>query len=245
MSKIKTENNYLERRRPTFLRIGLIAGLAFALMAFEYTTYGPQYLRFDDDIEIIDIDEEIVAIKKMEKEEVRQDEPEPMDKKEKKPTSLLELEIAKEIKTEEARTSNPPDRPKAPTAPTPVVLDPPEGPDGPLDFIPVGNMPYYETCGVNTPAEERQLCTVAELQRYVTDHLRMPNDFDGRQKAYVYFEVDKKGRISNVKLLNEVSYGLENELLRVFNEMPEMVPGHQRMKPVSVIYRMPIVVIRN
>ncbi len=58
MTNIKTAKNDLEHRRPTFLKIGLIAGLAFALMAFEYTTYGPD-LTYLGDMDFSFIDEEL------------------------------------------------------------------------------------------------------------------------------------------------------------------------------------------
>lgn len=59
-------------------------------------------------------------------------------------------------------------------------------------------------------------------------------------KVYVTFVVNSDGKIKNVKILRGLGYGLDEEVLRVVNKMPDWIPGKQNGKEVSVQYNLPV-----
>lgn len=231
----KQAANELERRRPTFLKIGLIAGMALALMAFEYTTYKPtpKYL---GELVSVEIDRELPpsVIRKEEKKEV---------KKEKDPNrfNVQEEPIVEPEPDPEPELKDPDPDLKL------FSLDSIDGTEelggeGPLpetEFIVVENMPHFKECAQGTETE-RRTCTQVRFIEHLSNNIRVPEDVYFSEKAYVSFVVNAKGKVSKVAIKNEVSRGLEKEIKRVFALYPELVPGKQRGKPVSVIYTIPV-----
>jgi len=64
----------------------------------------------------------------------------------------------------------------------------------------------------------------------------------GKKKVYVQFRIDKKGYIVNVRARGPHKR-LEKEAIRVIELLPQMTPGRQRTRPVSVSYTLPITLI--
>jgi len=103
-------------------------------------------------------------------------------------------------------------------------------------------------------SEEAEVFTVVEqspefpggadkLNRYLTDNLHYPdeakmNSISGT--VYVQFVIDKKGQISDAKVLRGIGSGCDEEALRVIKAMPRWKPGMQRGKPVRVAFNMPV-----
>ncbi|MBK6986846.1 MAG: energy transducer TonB [Bacteroidetes bacterium] len=59
-------------------------------------------------------------------------------------------------------------------------------------------------------------------------------------KVYISFNVTDNGKITDAKVLSGVSPELDNEALRVVNQMPPWKPGTISGKPVKVQYILPI-----
>lgn len=59
-------------------------------------------------------------------------------------------------------------------------------------------------------------------------------------KVYVTFVVNSDGKINNVKILRGLGYGLDEEVLRVVNKMPDWIPGKQNGKEVNVQFNLPV-----
>jgi TonB family protein len=59
-------------------------------------------------------------------------------------------------------------------------------------------------------------------------------------KVFVYFVVDKKGKVVNAKITRGVDPLLDQEALRVVNSMPAWKPGTQGGDPKNVSYTLPI-----
>lgn len=59
-------------------------------------------------------------------------------------------------------------------------------------------------------------------------------------KVFVSFIVDKKGKVKNAKVVKSVYSDLDEEALRVVNEMPDWIAGVQYGKKVDVRYTVPI-----
>lgn len=82
-----------------------------------------------------------------------------------------------------------------------------------------------------------------KLNHYLSENIHYPaqateNSISGT--VYVQFVVDKKGQISDAKVLRGIGYGCDEEALRVIKAMPRWKPGMQRGKPVKVVFNMPV-----
>ena len=81
------------------------------------------------------------------------------------------------------------------------------------------------------------------LRKWIGSNIKYPviaaeNGIQG--KVYVTFVVDKDGSISNARIARGVDPSLDQEALRVVNQLPKWKPGKQRGKPVRVSYTVPI-----
>jgi protein TonB len=82
-----------------------------------------------------------------------------------------------------------------------------------------------------------------EFRKYISQNLNYPeiaaiNGVCG--KVYVQFVVNDKGKVINAVVLNPFDPALDKEALRVINSSPLWIPGKQRQKPVKVIFTFPI-----
>ncbi|MBW8685087.1 M56 family metallopeptidase [Chitinophaga rhizophila] len=82
------------------------------------------------------------------------------------------------------------------------------------------------------------------LMRYLSSNIHYPKEAQDLNIAgtiFVNFVVDKDGYIQNVKTVgNRIGAGLEEESLRVVNEMPKWNPGRQDGEAVNVAFNLPI-----
>lgn len=84
------------------------------------------------------------------------------------------------------------------------------------------------------------------LLQFIAKNTRYPEESIEAQvsgKVFVGFVIDKKGKVTDVKLLRGVSTALDNEAIRVVKSMPDWTPGRQNGKPVRVAYQVPVVFI--
>jgi protein TonB len=58
--------------------------------------------------------------------------------------------------------------------------------------------------------------------------------------VYIQFVIDADGFVTNVKVLQGIGGGCDEEAVRVVKLMPKWIPGKQKGKPVSVLFNMPI-----
>lgn len=233
MENKRSLKNDLERRRPTFLKIGLIASLAFALMAFEYTTWSPTS-RLLGEVDVM-FDEMIlpplVLKKKVEPEQKKQ----------------IDKDLFKVVKEPVKPEPEPDPDPQPDPDPDPKFFDfdtIPDGFDGeplpPEPFVKVENMPHFTSCSHLDGNKERAYCTEMGFIKHLNDHLRVPRDMMRSEQAFVYFVVSPQGKIVDLKMRNEVSPSLEREIRRVFSLIPALIPGEQRNTKVPVQYTIPV-----
>lgn len=83
------------------------------------------------------------------------------------------------------------------------------------------------------------------LDNYVNDHINFPQDAidkDAQGTVRISFVVDENGRITKAKLMNpeRVGNGLDQEALRVVNNMPEWKPATLHGKKVKARLELPI-----
>jgi protein TonB len=81
------------------------------------------------------------------------------------------------------------------------------------------------------------------LMKFIQKTVKYPpiakeNDITG--KVYVSYVVNKKGKVTSVKVARSVDKYLDAEAVRVVKLLPYTTPGKQRGKPVNVQYTIPI-----
>ena len=94
-------------------------------------------------------------------------------------------------------------------------------------FIIVDQMPEYP--GGNEP-----------LQEYISLNLKYPALKEVSGKVFVSFVVDKKGKVTDVRVKNEVDAALSKEAIRLVKAMPLWTPGKLQGKAVNVQMNLPI-----
>ena len=94
-------------------------------------------------------------------------------------------------------------------------------------FIVVDQMPEYS--GGNEA-----------LQEYISLNLKYPALKEVSGKVFVSFVVDKKGKVTDVRVKNEVDPALSKEAIRLVKAMPLWTPGKLEGKAVNVQMNLPI-----
>ena len=84
---------------------------------------------------------------------------------------------------------------------------------------------------------------MAALSKYLTENTvypKMARELNIQGTAYVEFIVEKDGTISNVNVLRELGYGLDEEAIRVVSAMPNWEPAKQNGRKVRLIMTLPV-----
>lgn len=206
----------LERRKMSFWMIGALTALAITLVAFEWTTFD----RTQEGLGALDME-------------------------------LLEEEVIPPRAT-------PPPPPPPPPAPTQVI----EIVDDEEEVVETETveMEVEENTEVQAPAQqeeevvEEQIFTIvedmpafpggeAEMRKYLGKSIKYPQmaqDAGISGTVFLTFEVDKDGKIKDVKVLRGIGGGCDEEAIRVVKAMPQWTPGKQRGKPVRVQFTLPV-----
>lgn len=82
------------------------------------------------------------------------------------------------------------------------------------------------------------------LMNYLTANIKYPKEAENKNvqgRVIVQFVVNTDGSIVEAKIARSIDPQLDEEALRVVNEMPKWKPGTQKGKPVRVKYTVPIV----
>lgn len=104
-----------------------------------------------------------------------------------------------------------------------------------------------DTTGVHTEAPLEIMPAFpggdAAMATFIGKTIRYPKQ--ARKKGiegvvYVYFVVERDGRISNAEVKRGIGGGCDEEALRVVNAMPPWQPGQQGGKTVRTSYQLPL-----
>lgn len=92
---------------------------------------------------------------------------------------------------------------------------------------------------------ERKQCFSQKLQEHIATNFNMAlvntlNLSEGRKRAIAMFTITKEGNIETI-LVRSPHERITAEVKRVLNLLPQMTPGQQRNKKVSVRYSLPII----
>lgn len=212
----KSEKADLEKKKTTFLQLGLVVTIALILIAFEWTTTEKKDNMFADIKEEI-LEEEQVPIT---------EEPEPPQETppEVNVTDIFEIVdndvmIENEILFDDRVTE---DQTIAMYNFNPVVQEEEKKDDV---FMIVEDMPTFRGGDV-----QRFSNWVKERVKY--PQIAQENGIQG--KVFIGFIVEPDGSVSNVSVLRGVDKSLDDEAIRVVMSSPKWNPGKQRGQPVRV-----------
>ena len=212
MEPKKNPDISLEKKKGLFFQIGLVITLVIVLGAFEWKSYDKVAYNLGQ-LNLDDLEEEIIPITKQ---EVKPPPPPPP------PPEVIEIveddvEIEDEIEIEDTESDED------------VEIEVEEEDDEEF-FMVVENMPEFPGGDLG-------------LMKYIQKNVKYPaiaKEYNITGKVYVSFIVDKKGSVTNVKIVRGVDKNLDAEAMRVVKSLPKYRPGKQRGKSVRVMFTIPI-----
>jgi len=219
MKTKKAEKANLENKRWLFFEIGLIFSLASVLVAFEWGA--PNAGKSLPGYDFSKIDEEMaeITIHQENKIEIPRPKPSPVIDVVDNLNDQDDIEVTVEVTDE---TVNDPD----------FRIDEIIEKDTEEDVIHVAVEVYPEFPGGE-----------AAMQKYLKSNLvytRLAREINLQGSVYVTFVVWKDGSIREIEILRGLGAGLDEEVIRVMNEMPGWTPGSQNGRAVNVRLTMPV-----
>ena len=109
-----------------------------------------------------------------------------------------------------------------------------------VPFALIEKVPQFPGCKGNNA--ELKACFEQKMQAHLQKNFRYPEaaaDLNIQGKVYVFFLIDKTGRVSKIKSRGPDQL-LETEAERIISLLPKMIPGQQRDMAVSMPYSVPI-----
>lgn len=223
----------LRRRWVLFLQIGLILVLFLTLQAFQWKTYDPKPLT-DQIVSIDDLEEEQAPVTIV-------------PEKTPPPPPKIITDIIEEVPNDSDIKEDivKPTDIDLKDIPEPSDIVEPEEPEEdikvPYDFI--ENVPIFPGCEELANNGERKQCMSSKINSFVNREfdtgLGAELGLTGTNLVVVMFVVNKNGRVEQIQT-RAPHPELEKEARRVIGKLPEMKPGRQGGKPVSVSYTIPI-----
>ena len=225
----KNEDVNIDNKRGAWTVLGFVGALALILASIAWTSYDVQTISsLDFDVDLMEDEEIPVNI-------ITPPPPPPPPQQ----TTVIEIvddeeEIEEELEIEDLELDEDTEIETVDYEEEAVEDDTP--------FMVVENMPALGDCKKLRGAERDQ-CTNTEIVRYIAQNTKYPpiaKDAGIQGTVYVYFVVDRQGKVKDAKVLREVDQRLDKEALRVVKSLPQFEPGEQRGKAVSVQYTIPV-----
>lgn len=113
-----------------------------------------------------------------------------------------------------------------------------------VPFAVVEDVPVFVGCENLSTNEERKECMSRQISQFVNKNfntgLGKQLNLKGVNRVIAQFRIDRTGEVVDVKA--RASHpALQEEAIRVISELPQMQPGKQDGKDISVMYSLPIV----
>lgn len=112
-----------------------------------------------------------------------------------------------------------------------------------IGFAVIEQVPIYPGCELLETNPELKKCMSDKISAYVSENfntaIAASSNLIGRQRINMQFRINKDGIVDNV-VARAPHPSLEEEAIRVINDLPDLKPGMQKGKTVGVIYSLPI-----
>ena len=113
-----------------------------------------------------------------------------------------------------------------------------------VPFAIIDEVPTFSFCDTLESQDERKKCLSDNVAKHVNKKFNIDLAKDlglvGRQRINVIFKINKEGFVTGVRA-RAPHPRLEEEAIRVINELPQFIPGKHKGKPVIVPYSLPII----
>ena len=101
--------------------------------------------------------------------------------------------------------------------------------------------PVYPSCSSNLPEEDKKACLLTNVSKFVLKNFNSAiGKRAGLKKGFyeirVLFIIDKNGYSKTYKVLGKYNNSIKNEVKRIINKLPKMIPGKTNGKSVPVKY---------
>lgn len=233
MEEKKKESANLENKKVLFFIVGLSMILSASYAAISLKSYMDEAYDFEMIIE--DDLEELPPI-------TTPPPPPPPPPKEAKPPVQPDIEVVEdEVETDEPEF-NDDDLAEIEVEDEPIGDEPEEViEDIPLTFV--SNMPYLPECSSLTSNMQRDQCTKRAIANFIRENFDTPDiarEMEYSDMIFVKFVVGKNGKVREAEILKGKYDILNAEALKTVRKIPNLIPGSNMDRPVSVIYNIPI-----
>lgn len=235
------------RLRSSVLLFGLVASLATIFIVFNWTTYekATDFSAYD-----LTVDEDFEIEPPRTTEPPKPPPPPPPPVIEEVPEEEI-LDDEEPIEFEDQSVEADDDVEAPPEDTVKAAPPPPPPPPPPKEeeiFQIVEQMPRFPGCEDIRKKAEKEQCATKKLYEFIYSKLNYPaiareNGIEG--KVTLRFAINKKGKVSQVKILRDIGGGCGDAAAKVIKSMNNMskkwVPGKQGGRKVSVWYTLPVV----
>lgn len=113
--------------------------------------------------------------------------------------------------------------------------------DGSVNFLAIDQAPTFPGCD-----EGDKDCFNTKIQKHFIKNFNkdLPNQLglsSGRKRVFIGFKINSKGDVVDIKA-RAPHPEIENEVIRVMNNLPKMIPGENKEEKVAVNYNIPFVI---
>lgn len=231
MEAKKNPKQDLENYRMLFVQIGLVFALVITIVAIEWKTYDEVVADLGE--LKVEVDDEVIPITQRTSAPPPPPPPPP-------PPEVIEVveddvELEEELEIEVTETDE--------TEEVEVIEMEQEVSNEVLNFMVVENKPVFPGCEDAGGEAEKFQCLQLEIQKFIARNFKFPEmarQMGIQGKVYINFEISKDGSVKNVQVVRGVDELLDEEAIRVINQLPKFTPAKQRGKPVRVQYTVPI-----
>ncbi len=101
--------------------------------------------------------------------------------------------------------------------------------------------PIYPNCNPNLSEDDKKACLLTNVSKFVLENFNVAiGKKAGLKKGFheirVLFIIDKNGSSKAYKVLGKYNNSVKNEIKRIINKLPKMIPGKTNGKNVPVKY---------
>lgn len=111
-----------------------------------------------------------------------------------------------------------------------------------VPFAVIENVPVYPGCEKLSTNDEKKTCFQQKMQDHIKKHFNYPAtalELGIQGRVHVQFKINSQGFITDIRKRGPDA-NLENEAARIIAALPQMIPGKQRGRNVTVPYSIPI-----
>lgn len=224
-------SNHIYQQKGLFFTIGFILSSLLVIVVLEWKTY-PERLLVDEVEDSGDWDNSLLfpveiiekpKIKKVKKFQLTSIGKESKTSLTKHPKNAIEIPVIEDIEIDEE------------VPPPPPVMKP---------LLPLPPISCAIGCDLLVSIEPVPIAGFKHFYQYIAQHLRYPAKAHKEGitgKVVLQFIVEKDGSLTNIKVLEGIGGGCNEEAVRVLRKAPRWKPGKQRGRPIKVRKTLPII----